>query len=388
MSTYLSKILDRILENTNTTTNKGIIVASPSTEPPYKYHWIRDSALVMRVLIDMYKKTKDSKYFEYIINYIENEIKVQELDTISGLGEPKINIDCSPYNGEWGRPQNDGPALRSIMMLKILNIFKYKYESIIKRMIIPIIMNDLNYILENYNKPSFDIWEEQNGWHFYTRMVQFKFLKDTINNKKDLELNEELLKKIEQTYKELSISIKDHFGVDGDNGTIISSFNKDGEIIKYEDSANILAFCHIDFDKDILEIVPLDNLLHTINNLLDYFRNKYGDNDLNLIGRYKDDKYYGGQIWIICSLALAQTYLELYIQRNKSIKRGHMERAASNPNNELYVLANNILERIISLDVDFILQEQFDPNNSKYYSAKKLTWNYSELYILINNLEL
>ena len=69
MTAYLPKILERILENTNTTTNKGIIIASPSTLPPYKFHWIRDSALVMRVFIYMYTKTKESKYFEYIIQF-------------------------------------------------------------------------------------------------------------------------------------------------------------------------------------------------------------------------------------------------------------------------------------------------------------------------------
>ena len=149
MSVYLPKILDRIIENTNTTTNKGIIIASPSTIPPYQFHWIRDSALVMRVFIDMYIRHKDSKYFEYIINYLENETKVQKLNTISGLGEPKINIDCSPFNGNWGRPQNDGPALRGIMLLKIINAFKYDYNVIIHNIIQPIIINDINYILDN-----------------------------------------------------------------------------------------------------------------------------------------------------------------------------------------------------------------------------------------------
>ena len=64
---YLHKINQRILENINTTTNIGIIIASPSENPPYKYHWIRDSALVMRTIIDMYKTTKDSLYFRLII---------------------------------------------------------------------------------------------------------------------------------------------------------------------------------------------------------------------------------------------------------------------------------------------------------------------------------
>ena len=128
---YIDKILQRIIENTNTTTNPGIIIASPSEVPPYKYHWIRDSALVMRTIMDMYSITKDPIYFQYIINYIENESKLQELDTISGLGEPKYNINCTAFNGEWGRPQNDGPALRGIMLFKIIELFNYKYDTII-----------------------------------------------------------------------------------------------------------------------------------------------------------------------------------------------------------------------------------------------------------------
>ena len=51
------------------------------------------------------------------------------------------------------------------------------------------------------------------------------------------------------------------------------------------------------------------------------------------------------------------------------------------------IIANEILERILSLDVDFILPEQFNPITNEYFSAKKLTWNYSELYILYNQLK-
>lgn len=387
MSAYLPKILERIIENTNTTTHKGIIVASPSTTPPYKFHWIRDSALVMRVFIDKYIKSEDSKYFEYILNYIENETKVQELNTLSGLGEPKININCTPFNGEWGRPQNDGPALRGIMMLKIIKCFKYKYDVIINKLIIPIVLKDLEYILNNYNKISFDIWEEKIGWHFYTRLVQLKFIKDVINESKIFQFSGDKINKIKVIEKELTESINDHIGKNEKGNYIISSFNNEGEIIKYEDSANILALTHIDFDDEIIEIFGLESILQTSNSLIDYFREKYNGAELNLIGRYKNDKYYEGHIWVICSLAMAQVYLEIYKRRNKTIKRSSMDRAKSNPNNDLYLICNEILEKILSLDVDFILPEQFNPITSEYYSARKLTWNYSELYCLIEKLK-
>ena len=145
--------------------------------------------------------------------------------------------------------------------------------------------------------------------------------------------------------------------------------------------------CHIDYDEEIISLFGIDSILHTIDNLLDFFRKKYNSNTLNLIGRYKDDQYYDGQIWIICSLAMAQAYLEIYKRRNKSIKRSSMDRAVSNPNNDLFLISNEILTDILSLDVDFILPEQFNPITSDYYSAKKLTWNYSELYILIQKLD-
>ena len=329
----------------------------------------------------MYKQTKDPKYFQSIINYIENESKIQDLNTISGLGEPKINVDCTPYNGSWGRPQNDGPALRGIIMIQIIDLFKYRYSILINNMIIPIIIKDLEYILNNYNKVSFDIWEEKKGWHFYTRLVQLKFLKDCIKNYEYLNksFNLEEAKKV---YLELLESTKHHL-----NGeSIISSFDEDGKIIKYEDSANILAFSHINYDEELLQTFKLEYIRSTCDELLKYFRDKYNDQDINLIGRYKEDQYYNGQIWIICSLALAQVYMKLYINRNITKDRSPMHRAKSNPTNEYIIIANEILERILSLDSDFILPEQFNPNTNKYYSAKKLTWNYSELYLLIKML--
>ena len=151
------------------------------------YSLVKQGCIQMRTFIDIFTKTKDPLYFQYIINYIENEAKIQNLNTISGLGEPKYNINCTPYNGDWGRPQNDGPALRGIIMFQIIELF-HKYEIVIQQLIVPIILKDLDYILQNYKKTSFDLWEECDGWHFYTRMVQTKFLNETIKFKKILKL--------------------------------------------------------------------------------------------------------------------------------------------------------------------------------------------------------
>ena len=54
------KILNKILDNCNFSDKKGMIIASPSNDPPYKFHWIRDVSLVMRAIVYFYKE----KYFK------------------------------------------------------------------------------------------------------------------------------------------------------------------------------------------------------------------------------------------------------------------------------------------------------------------------------------
>jgi len=237
----------------------------------------------------------------------------------------------------------------------------------------------LEYILNNYDKTSFDLWEENEGWHFYTRMVQIKFLKECLFNKDLLDIDE---LKVSNAYKILIENTKDHIN----GNSIISSFDKSGTIIKYEDAANILAFCHIDFDQDILERFPLDLCEHTCDNLIDFFRKKYNNDEINLIGRYKDDKYYDGHAWILCSLAMAQYFVEFYKSKNITKGKSPFHRSKSNPNNTYIEIANQILEKILTLDTNLILPEQFNPITNEFISAKKLTWNYSELYKLIKIL--
>ncbi|MCH2381040.1 MAG: glycoside hydrolase family 15 protein, partial [Nitrososphaerales archaeon] len=223
----------------------------------------------------------------------------------------------------------------------------------------------------------YDIWEEVKGWHFYTRMVQLKFLKESLRYKKIFGERIDFTK-VEECCNKLSERLKDHIC----DNHIISSFNSSGSISKYHDSANILAFCHINYDKDILNVVPLENINHTCDSLIQAFRKKYNDNGLNLIGRYIDDKYYDGHVWIICSLALGQIYIEMYQKRNIMKYNSPMHRSRSNPNNNYIEIANEILEKILTLDPNLILPEQFNPTTSEFISAKKLTWNYSELYQL------
>ena len=358
-----NKSLEKLVENINFSERKGMIIASPSNDPPYKYHWIRDSALVMRVVLDKYKKTKNNKYLILIINYIENEHHIQNLETKSGLGEPKINIDGTPFNGDWGRPQNDGPALRGIMMIKIFKQLINFYPQICLNIVKNVIIKDLEYVLNNYDKPCFDLWEEIFGWHFYTRLVQLKFIKEFII------LNEQYnfiyFENIVNVYNNLKSSINDHT----DDINIISSFNTDGSIVKMFDASTILGISHIDYDFDLIDHSFKGRFLNHSFELIKYFNSRYTIKT-DMIGRYKDDKYYNGHTWIICSLGVCQLYLYL----------------TENNKNEMYEKALKIINYIGSIDINLDLSEQYDVDNNLKLSAEKLTWNYSELYMTLNYL--
>ena len=104
----------------NNIMDHGSIIASPSKDPDYNFHWVRDAAIVMKGIITLYNDdNQNQKYKNIMRKYIETElIHIQH-----HAAEPKFNIDKTPYTGEWGRPQNDGPALRGIVCLQMLQTF-------------------------------------------------------------------------------------------------------------------------------------------------------------------------------------------------------------------------------------------------------------------------
>ncbi|KAH7626280.1 Six-hairpin glycosidase-like protein [Sordaria sp. MPI-SDFR-AT-0083] len=110
----------------------GIVIASPTKENPnYFYTWTRDAALTYKTLVDEFLFGNKALQ-PYIEDYIHSQAVLQTVTNPSGkllpsgagLGEPKFNADGSRYNGNWGRPQRDGPALRAIALIEYSNYLK------------------------------------------------------------------------------------------------------------------------------------------------------------------------------------------------------------------------------------------------------------------------
>lgn len=152
-------------------TKRGFFAASLSTEnPDYFFTWTRDAALVARVLASI-PDTHDS----LLTDYIDFQIGTQNEHTLCEcLGEPKFNADGTAYMGTWGRPQNDGPAERAITFILIS-------KRIQNTSMLPAILKDIDYIVQVWQDPCFDLWEEIEGNHFYTLMVMRRALLDTLD---------------------------------------------------------------------------------------------------------------------------------------------------------------------------------------------------------------
>ncbi|KAF2866237.1 glucoamylase I precursor [Massariosphaeria phaeospora] len=206
--------LDRLLANVQpggrNTEGKGVVngtvIASPSKEDPdYWYQWVRDAALTTSTLVDIYTASPSSALSTRLSAILDAYAHLQHTlqhtsnrsgsfsTNLSGLGEPKFHVDGSPFTGPWGRPQHDGPALRAITLMAYLRAYNTSHPSLwgsregnewfklLYEADMPansVVKADLEYVAQYWNQSGFDLWEEVQGLHFFTAMVQLRALRE------------------------------------------------------------------------------------------------------------------------------------------------------------------------------------------------------------------
>ncbi|PVU97162.1 hypothetical protein BB561_000711 [Smittium simulii] len=307
---------------------RGSVCASPSkSNPDYFYHWVRDSALTMSFLVD----SLDCLKGEYIntISKLEDITEfsssiTQIPNTISGLGEPKYNMDGSAFNDNWGRPQNDGPALRAISLIKYANhlISQRKQIYFLYCNSNCTINRDLDYIVENWKAPSFDIWEEVKGTHYYSMMTQIKAL-EMGQRISALFGDFESAKRYYFTSMEMQLYLEKFW--DKNNQIIKSTINWSGGLPgkpRDLDAQAILALLHTwDSDTDFYNNNTITRTLSTTIGLFKVFMQEYKITSFGLpaiaMGRYQGDKYNGydsngfGNPWPLLTMSIAELYYKI-----------------------------------------------------------------------------
>lgn len=382
-NTQFKNSLRVVIENaTKPDVRPGMVVASPSrSNPDYYFDWVRDTALTYRALIDYYELKKDSQIKKMIFTWIDAEAYRQNQPTFTGLGEPKYFIDGSGYTGGWGRPQNDGPALRAIAMIKFARLLlaEGNQDYVLKKLyhgVLPadsVIKKDLEYTAHHWREPSFDLWEEEMGMHFYTLLSQHTALQEGAKLARELGdgaaadfyqmESSKIGSMIKRDFQDAQIGLKTTIGlVNGGLGYKNSNL----------DVAPLLALLHNSpYQKLFSHQSP--SVKRYIKTLTETFKNLYSINktfpDLGVgIGRYPEDRYDGyhttgaGNPWFLSTLALGEYYCQT----------GAMDKS------ELQVK-----RALFHSDRQGAMSEQFNQNTGHMQGARELTWSHNAFMTLM-----
>lgn len=392
----------------------GITVASPSRQDPdYYFHWIRDSALVMdSLLVDSADLELSKPFLSTLDDFLSLSRKLQLTASATGLGEPRFNVDGTPFTGPWARPQNDGPALRALTVMHLLD----KHVSPSRQQkISEILETDLMFIISQANQPSFDIWEEIRADHFYTKIVQMAALKKAENHF-DPRWKFTIFD-CESARAHLHQQLETHWLADKKYFTISKNRIEGGDNKKTDlDTAVILGILHGGLDSETTFSVKDDRVLSTAHELELMFQRIYKINqDLTgqelapAMGRYEDDVYFGGNPWYLTTLAFAELNYRLagLLQKNSEFKitltnqsfllAAWQNCGRTNPAdlpvgliltsslpatrtlvNALVRRGDQFMARVRKhTPADGSLAEQFNRNNGYALSARDLTWSYA-----------
>jgi glucoamylase len=172
-------------------------------EPDYFFHWLRDAAIVLDALLVLWRAGRlpataagcfaDSVRFDLALGRQDGRALAREpawppalLPELAPYLRPRAELAAAHGSAlgaearfapdgsldllRWGRPQHDGPALRALTTLRLLEAGvlaeprdRLRAERLLDR--------DLAFCLARHRVPCFDPWEEEPGHHFFTRLA-------------------------------------------------------------------------------------------------------------------------------------------------------------------------------------------------------------------------
>ncbi|CAK7896382.1 hypothetical protein CAAN1_04S07382 [[Candida] anglica] len=426
---------------------EGVVIASPSSEHPnYFYQWVRDSALTIRSLIYHLDDSKfdDLEISKTIEAYIANNHKLQRLpnlsgsfdDDYSGLGEPKFHADLTAFNEHWGRPQRDGPGLRASTITSYLNVLEkygknpsHKDLSDCKYVYSEIIKPDLLYIVKNWNKSGFDLWEEIDSNHFFTSITSLRAIQDGIilYKRYDNE-DDQFFQQLESTYTELKNFIENDSGFQQQHIPYIvecPQLLKEGKRSGL-DAATLLGSLHSHSLENknlqqVYEDIPFDiddsHIINSFRAMVADMKYRYPVNRFRTgfgvgLGRYPEDIYDGyatseGNPWFISTASASEILYKIVFKLNsngddlvitKSTKeffsqfidlQDSIEDVVIQYGSEEYEKVTlNLMEYADSflavikdhVDNSGRMSEQFNKYDGFMQGAEDLTWSYSAVW--------
>jgi glucoamylase len=381
----------------------GSIIASPvrayyDPDPDYFFHWFRDSAVVIdavRLLfeaghlgeealthfadfvrfslslddLDGRSLVTGPAWREKVVSDFQRYVRPDaEFETLRGItvsADTRVNPDGTIDISRWARPQHDGPPLRALSVLKWMR--KHKVTADARKLL----QRDLDFTAKHWRDPSFDIWEEESGHHYYTLRVSAAALSEGaewLRAQGRAEDAEALQAEAQIIYRTL-----DGFWREG-GGYYTSRILPEGaKSTKELDIAVILSAVHGAGEGDVH--TARDPRMHaTLERLEALFDSAYPINHQRpkerapAMGRYQGDVYYSGGAYYFSTLGASEfCYLAAAAhapgcdERRKWVEHGDGFLATA----RAFTPASGDLS------------EQFDQRTGEQTSAKHLAWSYA-----------
>jgi glucoamylase len=379
---------------------KGIVVAGLSRkDPDYYFHWVRDSANVMRTLVE--QSDADPQLLKaQIRDFLQLSAHLQKVASPYGMGEPRYTVTGQADTLPWSRPQYDGPALRALAVMQFLDWLEKHPDKELHTLALQVLRTDLDYIESIWQARGFDMWEEYKADNYNTRLTQLVALERGAHwfpSSRYL-----------QSAAQLEKLLNDHW--DPARGFLRSQLAieaTDGYTTKKTDLDSAVIVTVMDVDRRFVSHSVLDERVQaTVQVLEDLFRQTYPINqrsDLGVAsGRYQGDSYFGGNPWYLITAYYAQFYFRLAKRLRQgaafTVSKINLKFAQSllgakvqiglvlQPGEaqhqelvqQLLRRGEDVLQRIrFHTPADGIFYEQFDKVTGRPVSSKGLGWAYS-----------
>jgi glucoamylase len=407
----------------------GSVLASPvlaayDPDPDYFFHWFRDSAIVadalrvalaegvvngaavrrLREFVEFSRSLRALDGREFLrhnnfrakiqpsfLQYVRPDAEIAAASGEAVLAEARVNPDGTLDFTRWARPQTDGPALRVLALTRWRDALPDLDEAL-RAAMQDLVVGDLDFALAQANNPSFDIWEEESGYHYYTQLVQAEALArggawlaetaETARAGACRSVADEIASRLDAYWDGAAGHYRSRTGVAG---------AAPGKAL---DIAVILAVLHAGRARGPHSVLD-PRAQATLTALEELFETEYAINHQRpsgrgpAMGRYANDAYYSGGAWYLATLAAAEFYFKLAIAAlsvapiaatdDNARFRQRVSAVGSPTPVEAAIQRGDAIMRTVQAftPASGELSEQFDRTTGAQTSAKHLAWSYA-----------
>jgi glucoamylase len=395
---------------------RGSIVASPvpgayDPDPDYFFHWFRDSALIVDALrllagdaaaagitaptarahladfvrFSLALRQLDGRHLAaspqwrtrvapQFVRYLRTDTELAAVHGEAVAGETRVNPDGTLDISQWARPQHDGPALRALTLLRWSGLDGL--DAALRASLAELLRADLAYALAHAREPCFDIWEEEQGLHYYTVRVTAAALNlgaTWLERHGGHEQGQAC-----RTQAQALAALLDSFWLEQEGYYRSRILPSAARSAKELDIAVILAALHTDDAASGCGTSERhgvhDPRMHaTLSRLAALFDAQYAinrgraDTQAPAMGRYADDRYYAGGAYYFSTLGAAEFCYRA------AAGAGRVADAAA-----LFERGDAFLRTVRAFTPPSgDMSEQFDQRTGAPTSARQLAWSYA-----------